>query len=91
MKTVYKYALQTSGITKLHLPENAQPLHADIQHGVLQLWALVDTDQPLVPRSFIIAGTGEAMLPGLHIKQYVNTFLMYGGEYVFHVFEVELL
>lgn len=87
---VYKYPLGISDYTVLDLPSGARLLHADVQGGGgMMLWALVDPDQPAEPRRIAILGTGHAVkvLDGDRL-QHINTFLVDGGAFVFHAFEV---
>ncbi len=85
MKTVYKYPLAIE--SSIPMPEGAQVLSVQTQHGQVQLWALVDPDATPVSRKFRIVGTGDPIKgdPGV----FIDTFQMSGGDLVFHVFEVE--
>jgi hypothetical protein len=84
MTTIYKYTLEP-GRTVLELPDGAQVLTVQMQHGSPCMWALVDLARPIGRRFFDVYGTGHAMPadPG----RYVATFQMEGGALVWHVFE----
>lgn len=79
MKTVYKY---TTGI--VNMPKGAIVRKAAMQDGQVQLWAEVDTDNPLEQRHFVSYGTGW------EIEEdnicYIDT--VFDGIYVWHVYEV---
>jgi len=86
-KKVFKYKLSKGTATRIDLPMGAKPLHIDMQDGEIYLWALVE-DQ-LAGTQFInilVVGTGHEIN---HLNPYhINTFLVNGGEYVFHAFQV---
>ena len=88
-QTIYKYELPVEGRFVLALPENAQVLTVQIQHGKPVLWALLCPGEGAVPRHFEIFGTG-LQVPHLDdgsARHYVNTFQVNGG-LVFHLFEL---
>lgn len=87
MRTVYKYPLLPIGDNiVLSLPAGATVLSVQVQHGEPCVWALVDTDAPLVKRSFRLAGTGHP-LPNAPLA-HLGTFQLEGGSLVFHLLEV---
>jgi hypothetical protein len=83
MKTIWKWTLKPQ--TVIDMPDGAQVLTVQMQHGEPQLWALVDPVAPTVKRVFNIYGTGHSM--GDRTGSYIGTFQMDGGSLVFHVFE----
>jgi hypothetical protein len=85
MKMIWKWTLTQA--TTIDMPQGAQVLDVQVQHGEPQLWALVDPNAPKVKREFNVYGTGHDLPhnPGT----YVGTFQMQGGAFVFHVFEVK--
>lgn len=85
MGKVYKYKLSSHRETELNLPSGSQVLRVDVQNGETCLWALVDPDKHTELRVFEIFGTGHQM-PDF-ARQFINTFFVSGGEYVFHAFE----
>ena len=90
---VYKYQLQPVGfIAELRLPKEAEILHVVEQHGVMCLWALLDTTAALELRKFAVIPTGvefkRADIPGAEALAFISTVLMRNGSLVFHVFEV---
>jgi len=82
---IWKFPLRITDRQTLDMPAGAQVLTAQLQRGVLQLWALCDPLAEKAPRTFNVFGTGNPLpaQPG----RYVSTFQMSGGELVFHVFE----
>lgn len=84
--TVWKYALDLVEVQELSMPVGATVLHVDEQFGVPCMWALVDPDAEVETRRFGVVGTGHPA-PALSDGRHVGTFLMRGGEFVWHVFE----
>lgn len=83
MKKVFKYPVMSDDSITVALPEGARPLHFDLQHGQLCLWALVDPSKPLVEYKFRMAGTGH---PIDTCGDFINTAILQGGALVFHFF-----
>ena len=84
--SVLKYELPALGQKWLELPRGAQILRVASQFGVLQMWALVNRDAPLVKRAFAVVHTGSPVVPPG--ATYIDTVLTDGGSYVRHVFEI---
>ena len=86
MKTVYKYPLSKNQHTELRLPMGAMLLHVDAQKDGVFLWAEIETETPEIEiRTIEVFGTGHAMPP--YQRFFLNTFLVHGGEFVFHAYE----
>ena len=87
MWTVYKYKLEATDLQIVQLPAGAQLLTVQKNGGEMCLWALVDTDQPLLGRKIRIVGTGNkiAEAPGVYLAtvQMENEW----GTLVWHVFD----
>jgi hypothetical protein len=60
-----------------------------MQNEKPQLWMLVDPDEPLKNRRFVVHGTGHE-LPDDICRVYIGTFQMNQGDLVLHVFEEDL-
>lgn len=58
MKVIYKYPLPVAETATLALPLFAQVIRIDSLNGFMWLWALVDTEQPLVNYKFNAYKTG---------------------------------
>ena len=86
MIVVFKYKIPDVGLAAVELPKMANFLKVDEQLGDLYLWALVDTETPLVTRTFRVVATGETIQnPGaLH---YIGTVFRFEHRMVHHVFE----
>lgn len=87
MRTVYKYPIDLTDTFTLELPKGAQVLSVQMQGATPCLWALVDTKAEAERRTFRLAGTGHPIDESLELR-FVSTFQLYGGDLVFHVFEV---
>jgi hypothetical protein len=91
MKAIWKYPLDLNVFSRARqwefdVPKGATPLCLQMQHGTPTLWMMVDAKAPTENRRFTMYGTGHEMPedPG----QYIGTFQLDGGLFVFHVFEV---
>lgn len=88
----YEIPIQLEESFMLVMPRGARLLTVQEQRGRAQLWALCDPNRIMVPRHFIVLGTGihtDAEAPDTWV--WVGT-LQQGGEraqagLVFHVFE----
>lgn len=91
MITIWKYRLPEETAGEIDTPEIWDPLTLQLQDGYPHIWALVDTDTPIVARKVLTIGTGEPIpipLDGLALG-YLGTFQFVGGVLVYHVFTVE--
>ena len=84
---IWKWTLEVTDRQQLLIPEGAKLLTVQIQHGMPQLWALVDENAPIIHRTIAIYGTGNP-LPDGDPGQYVGTYQIRGGALVFHVFDL---
>jgi len=85
MRTIFKYTLQQHGAAIVPMPKGSQILHIGNQCDALQLWAMVDTGQPLEARRIRVAFTGEELDDWR--RTYLGTWISSGGNLVAHVFE----
>jgi hypothetical protein len=67
----------------INMPEGARILTLQVQYDEPTLWAIVDPDQKLISRRFIVVGTGHEVPPD--VGAYVGTWQPRG--FVFHLFE----
>jgi len=86
-KTVYKYGVEIEDEFTVHLPQGAEILTVQIQHGRPFMWALVDPSARPESRRFRLAGTGHPINNGA--LTYINTFQIEGGMLIFHLFEIK--
>lgn len=85
MLTIHKYPITTT--FTLHLPVDAQILSVQMQHGAPQMWVLLDTAaEKTSTRFFRVYGTGHEIDAEFN-PQFLGTFQLHGGTYVFHLFE----
>lgn len=84
-KAVWKYPLEIADGQNLMMPEGAEILTAQMQGGILSLWALVNPEAPMQRRVIEILGTGN---PASDVeRKYIATAQMAGGLLIWHVFE----
>lgn len=83
-RTIYKYAVGPA--MTLALPREAQPLTVQLQHGVPQLWVVLDPEAPTIARTFALYSTGQPLPEGA--LGYIGTFQIEAGGFVFHLFEL---
>ena len=89
MRTVWKYPLShTSECQWIEMPEGSVILCAKVQHGVICVWAEVETAAPMKNRCIEIVGTGHTMdvAPSFE-RKYIGTVFICGGQFVWHVYE----
>ncbi len=85
MKQIWKYNILTKDWQSIWMPEGAEILTVQTQHDKPKLWALVDPLAPQVERIIRVVGTGHDFRG---TGTYIGTFQMFGGDLVFHVFEI---
>ena len=88
MLSVYKYKVPVNDYFTLDLPKTARILKAEVQHGDVCMWALVEPGESTRERIFRFTGTGHPVNEAPAHLQHISTFQMRGGELVFHIFEV---
>lgn len=81
---VYKYPLPLGDWVSVYMPEGAEPLCVQVQHGQPCLWARATIGAPPIVHHFRIAGTGHDL--GSNVGKHVGSFQLEGGALVFHVF-----
>ena len=82
MRVIYKYPLVESFIK---MKKGAQILHADIQHGRVCLWALVDPNAKDVLREIGVLQTESRVDDAVEGHNHIGTIL--DGSFVWHVFD----
>ena len=86
MYVIWKYPVVFGSHFELTMPEGARVLKLDIQFNDPQMWFVLDPDQPIEVRRFQILGTGNPF-DNLEELEYIDTYQVNGGQYVWHVFE----
>lgn len=88
LMVIWKWKLGVVDLQTLELPAGSGLLTVQAQDDVPQLWTLCDDSTELKEkRQIAIYGTGNPMPnePG----EYIATFQLGGGKWVFHAFEVD--
>lgn len=80
---IYKYPLAVVEDQNILMPAGAKVLHVAEQHGVLTLWARVNTDNPDEFHTILIRGTGDVYPTYAH---HLGTVLLNDGYLVLHIF-----
>mgnify|MGYP000965629744 CR=1 FL=1 len=90
MFKVYKYEIKSGEYQDLLMPKGAKILTVQVQGRSVCIWALVNPDNELESRRFLIAGTGHAIEGSVDNLLYIGTFQITWEIFplVFHVFEV---
>ncbi len=88
MQTIWKFSMDQTGVQAIEMPTGAKIVHVAVQGGAVCLWAQVNPQAVTERRLISVYGTGQEMPddPGHH----VGTFLLSGGQYVFHVYDATL-
>ena len=85
-KTIWKYEITDHQV--IEMPIGAEILMVQKQRGEPCMWALVDPTKPKENRVFRVFGTGESIPYDMcKCGNYLGTYQLYQGAYVFHVFE----
>lgn len=87
MYTIHKHHLNP-GKQALQLHEGYRILSVQSQFGSPCLWVLVDTNNVQVSVDIAIFATGEWIHDDCSRMRHIETFMLEGGGYVFHAFEV---
>lgn len=90
MQTIWKYKLPVLDEFHVDMPAGSRILTAQVQHNQLNLWALVDTEATVIPYNFAILGTGNPIEKEANLECYrfIDTFQLYEGGFVGHLFQI---
>jgi hypothetical protein len=93
MTTIWKYTLMGSNPVEIKVPEGAKILCAQSQFDDPTIWVKVDPMAPMEKRAFAVIGTGHEIPQVIddNIKAYIGTVQTDGGNFIFHVFELNSL
>ncbi len=86
MKKIWKYTLHVSDHPVLRMQKGAKVLSVDVQHGDIQVWALVDPEAPRELRRFRMARTGHPLEDEIASMRFIGTVQMMGGQLIWHIF-----
>jgi hypothetical protein len=84
-RTIWKFPLSVTDHQVIEMPSDAICLSVAVQAGVVCLWVEVDPATEPKKRLIRIYGTGHPMseFPG----RYLNSFMLMGGDLVFHAYD----
>jgi hypothetical protein len=83
VRTIHKYEIYgMPGSHILDMPTGAEVIHFGTQEASLRIWAVVNDLEPLRPRTFVLAFTGQP-IPSMH--RHLGTVQL--GPHVYHLFE----
>lgn len=92
MKTIHKHTINVEDLNDrldVEWPALAEPLSVAEQYpGQVAIWYRCGTDQPMMPRTIFVVGTGHPAPDDEDIK-FVGTVLLARGQLVFHIFVAE--
>lgn len=86
MPVIWKFPLDLQEKQIISMPKGAKLLDVQMQFDVPCLWALCDELATKEDREFLMIGTGVPISTIEPIGEYVGTFQIIQGNYVFHVF-----
>jgi len=73
-RTVYKYNLESHGLTELEMPTDAIPLKLGEQNGIVMWVEVMDPDEaPVRLRKFLSVFTGETISLNNRRIEYIDT------------------
>lgn len=86
---IWKYKLKITDRQSIDMPKGAKVLDVQMQGDTCCLWALCDEEKESIDTEtirIVIYGTGNPIPdePG----EYISTFQVHGGKFVFHAFEL---
>jgi hypothetical protein len=84
VRTIYKYPLIRRGTQAVMVPANCVILKVGVQDRDMFLWAMVETEAPMVPRTVHVVGTGHPVPPDLTNLDFFDT--IFDGPFVWHIF-----
>lgn len=82
MKSIWKFKITQP---EVEMPMGAKILTVQSQHNVPTIWAIVNTEEDMKKRTFIVVGTGHEIPKGK--LNYIGTIQQMTGMLVWHVFE----
>lgn len=62
MKVIHKYQLPVLTDVEIEMPKDAYVFKGDLQDGIVVVWAVVDTEKPMVKRRFKLLKTGQEII-----------------------------
>ena len=72
MRMIGKYRVPFMEIAEVVMPANSKVIRVDGLDGAIWLWAIIDTEAPLVVRTFELFKTGGKMPDNIECYNYVG-------------------
>lgn len=87
IKSIWKYPLEIVDEQIIEMPEHSRILTAQVQNGVICIWALVNTQTITKEKIHIrVIGTGHIIEDFAYLR-YISTIQLHNGALVFSIFE----
>jgi len=86
MRRIFKYELTVEDVQVIKTFTLFEPLSVKVQKGTPVLYAIVDDETVPAKVRIRTYGTGFAIEPYTMGDKYVGSYLLHGGDLVFHVF-----
>ena len=87
MKKIYEYKLRLDEYQVVKMPEDAEYLTAQVQHGQIVFWAIVDPETPIESRRIRIYSTGTPLDENVDFAERWHIGTVQMGSFVCHVFD----
>lgn len=85
MLRIWKFTLSITEKQQIKMPSGAKLLSAQIQNNMPRLWYLCEDSNEMEFKTILTYGTGNPIRN--HPGNFIDTFQMYDGNLVLHVFE----
>lgn len=85
MRVVWKYDVPIEERPCIPMRQGAEILHVDSQHGGIQIWAIIETEQQDVDRYFRVYGTGHDLKDMFGHGKFLGTVVDRTNGFVWHV------
>lgn len=86
-KSIWKFPIKIDDEQLILMPEKCELLSAQVQHGQICLWAIVNPSAPTAHRVIRMAGTGHDLSNRPNLGEFISTVQVNGGQFIFHVFD----
>jgi len=92
MKRIWKFPFAIESPIEIEMPKGAEILSVQSQFNEPMMWALVDPLKEKETRRFQIFGSGHDVpdVGEFSERNYIATFQVDDGNYVFHLFELKV-
>ena len=88
-QAIWKFTLELTDDQEIEMPLGSIILSTALQHGRIQLWAMVDTQiYEKEKRQIAIIGTGHEMSSFKASGKFIGSAISETGNFVWHVFDI---